>query len=122
MAPPMQFQTEAGRAVKTARIIKTPLPKTYSYLRSRCSDDREFARYLMEADPEIDTEAAGRYTGPTDRALLDARGQLLYAATEVEVVRDQSGREAERRPPVEMPANVDTTDTPGLDGQDVQAP
>ncbi len=54
--PSQQFQAEDGREVKAARIIKSPLHKTYSCIRFRCNDDRELARLLMESDPEIDFE------------------------------------------------------------------
>jgi len=63
---------------------------------------------LLEADPEIDLEAAGRKSGPTDRVLLDSQGQVLYAAAEIEVVLDTNGDEIERRQPVNTPSNVDT--------------
>jgi hypothetical protein len=106
-APSRQFQADDGRLVKAARIIKSPLPKTYSYLRSRCNDDRELARILMESDPDIDYEAAGRKTGPTDRVLLDSDDRVLYAASEIEIVIDSDGDEVERRQPVDTPANID---------------
>ncbi len=105
--PSQQFQAEDGREVKAARIIKSPLHKTYSYIRSRCNDDRELARLLMESDPEIDFEAAGRKTGPSDRVLLDPEDRVLYAASEIEVVIDSDGEEVERRQPVDTPANID---------------
>ena len=107
-APSQQFQAEDGRLVKAARIIKSPLPKSYSYLRSRCTDDKELARILMESDPEIDYEAVGRKTGPIDRVLLDSEDRVLYAASEIEVVLDYDGDEIERRQPVNTPANIDT--------------
>ncbi len=105
--PSQQFQTEDGRFVKAAKIIKSPLPKIYSYLRSRCNDDHELARILMESDPEIDYEAAGRKTGSTDRILLDSDDRVLYAASEIEIVIDSDGEEVERREPVDTPANID---------------
>jgi hypothetical protein len=107
-SPSQQFQTEDGRLVKTAKIIKSPLYKSYSYLCSHCNDDQELARLLMESDPEIDFEAAGKKTGPTDRVLLDSEDRVLYAASEVEVVLDFDGDEIERRQPVDTPANIDT--------------
>ncbi len=107
-ATPIQFQTNDGRLVTAAKIIKSPLSKTYSYLRSHCNNDQELARVLLESDPEIDLEAAGRYTGPTDRVLLDSHDQVLYAASEIEIVLDADGQEIERRPPVKTPANIDT--------------
>ena len=96
-----------GRAVEAARFIKTPLARTYAALCSRCGDGAELADLLIEEDPEIDVETAGRRTGPTDRVLLDPDGNVLYAAAEVEVIRDRDGIEVERRVPTDTPANVD---------------
>lgn len=62
---------------------------------------------IIEEDAEIDLEAAGRRTGPTDRVLLDPDGNVLYAAAEVEVVCDRRGVEVERRAPADTPGNVD---------------
>jgi len=62
----------------------------------------------MEEDPEIDLEATGRRTGPTDRVLLDPEGKVLYAAAQVEVISDRDGVEMERRLPADTPANVDS--------------
>ena len=100
-------QTPDGRRVEPARFIKMPLARTYEALRSRCGDEAEVAELLIEEDPEIDLEATGRRTGPTDRVLLDPDGNVLYAAAEVEMVRDRDGVEVERRLPADTPANVD---------------
>jgi len=105
-APRAQMQTDDGRPVESVRLIKTPMPKTYDALRARCPDDVELAELLIEADPEIDLEAAGRRTGPTDRVLLDPSGNVLYATGEVEVVHDRDGVEVDRRIPTDTPANV----------------
>jgi len=112
-APPLQFQTADGRSAQAAKLIKAPMTKTYSALRSRCADNDELAQLLIEADPEIDMQAAGRKTGPTDRILLDPDGNVLYATSELEVIFDTAGREIERRQPADTPANIDT-DTPLL--------
>jgi len=106
--PSLEYKTMEGQKATAARIIKTPLSKTYSCLRSRCQDDQELARLIMEGDPEIDLEAAGRKTGHTERILLDGQNQVLYAASEIEIVRDSNGQEIERRPPLDTPANIDT--------------
>jgi hypothetical protein len=101
------------RPATAARFIKSPPARSYGALTSspagdtRCLDDTALAELLIEGDPEIDFEAAGRRTGPTDRVLLDPDGNVLYAAAEVEVVCDRRGVEVERRTPVDTPANVD---------------
>jgi hypothetical protein len=101
------MQTADGRPIEATRFIKSPMPKTYDALRARCPDDTEFAELLIEEDPEIDLEAAGRRTGPTDHVLLDPDGRVLYVASEVEVIYDRDGTELDRRLPTDTPANVD---------------
>ena len=101
------LQAADGRAVEATRLIKTPLRRMYDALRARCPDDAELAELLVEEDPEIDLEAAGRRAGPTDRVLLDPDGQVLYATGEVEVLCDRHGVEVERRLPSDTPANAD---------------
>jgi len=101
------LQTPDGRAVEAARFIKAPMSRSYDVLRSRCPDDAELADLLMEEDAEIDFEATGRRTGPTDRVLLDPDGNVLYAAPQAEVVCDRDGIETDRRLPADAPANVD---------------
>ncbi|HUT37526.1 MAG TPA: hypothetical protein VNE39_28865 [Planctomycetota bacterium] len=102
-----KLQTPDGRAVEAARFIKAPMSRSYALLRHRCPDDEELAELLIEEDPEIDLEATGRRTGPTDRVILDPDGNVLYAAAEAEVISDRDGVETERRLPADTPANVD---------------
>ena len=102
-----KLQTLDGRGGEAARFIKAPMSRSYEVLRGRCSDDAELAELLMEEDPEIDFEATGRRTGPTDRVLLDPDGNVLYAAAEAEVICDRDGIETDRRLPADTPANMD---------------
>ena len=106
-SPRPRLQTADGRSVEAARFIKTPVARTYSALHARCADDAELAELLVDEDPEIDLEAAGRRSGPTDRVLLDPEGEVLYATGQVEAVYDRNGVELDRRMPVDAPANVD---------------
>jgi hypothetical protein len=106
-SPALRFQTEDGKTVTSTRIIKSHLTKSYSHILSRCDRDGGIANYLMDADPEIDLEASGRMTGPTNRVLVNSENKVLYAASEVEVIHDKNGYEVERREPVDTPANID---------------
>jgi hypothetical protein len=98
--------TPDGRSAAAVRFIKSPPARMYAALRSHCPDDAALAELIIEEDAEIDLEAAGRRTGPTDRVLLDPDGNVLYAAAEVEVICDRRGVEVERCPPADCPANV----------------
>jgi hypothetical protein len=107
--PATVFSTADGRAVECATLIKSPLPRTFSFLRTVFGEGEELERALIEGDPEIDFEAAGRRTGPTDRILLDPDGKTLHAASEIEVILDDSGAEIERREPSDTLANIDSS-------------
>jgi len=100
-------QTLDGRGMEAAKFIKAPMARTYAVLCSRCGDDAELSELLIEEDPELDLEATGRRTGPTNRVLLDPDGNVLYAAAEVEVICDRDGIEMDRRLPADTLANVD---------------
>jgi hypothetical protein len=101
------FQTSDGRQVRAERLIKSHLQTEYETLRREHPEHRELAQLLINGDPEIDLEAAGRKSGPTDRVFLDADGRLLYATSQIEVLYDSEGFEVQRREPAPMAANID---------------
>jgi len=67
--------------VRFERIIKSPMDRNETTLRRQHQDDDSLARALIDGDPEIDMEAAGRIAGPCDRVWVDPEGEPLYAAT-----------------------------------------
>jgi len=95
-----------GGSVRFERVIKSPMDRSETTLRRQYKDDDSLARALIEGDPEIDMEAAGRISGPCDRVWIDENGSPLYAASLVEIVYGPDGMEKERRAPVDVQANV----------------
>jgi hypothetical protein len=70
------------------------------------------AAQLMEGDPELDLQTAGRLMRDATAVYLDTTGSQPMIATdfkEVEVVYSIDGQEKERRARVFRTANVDTT-------------
>ena len=70
------------------------------------------AAQLMEGDPELDLQTAGRLMRDATAVYLDTTGRQPIIATdfkEVEVVYSIDGQEKERRARVFRTANVDTT-------------
>ena len=88
------------------RIIKSPMDRSESALRRQYLNEDSFVRALIDGDPEIDMEAAGRVAGPCDRVWIDTEGAPLYAAQMVDVIYGPDGSEKERRAPVDVEANV----------------
>ena len=99
-------RTPEGGAVRFERIIKSPMDRCETTLRRQHPDDESLARALLEGDPEIDMESAGRIAGPCDRVWIDPEGELLYSASILEVVHGPDGVEIERQAPVDVEANV----------------
>ena len=101
-----EIRTPDGKPVRFERIIKSPMERSESVLRHQYKDDDLLTRALIEGDPEIDMESAGRIAGPCDRVWTDPDDKPLYAVKLVEIVYGSNGAEKERRTPVEVEANV----------------
>ncbi len=109
--PSANFTDPSGSPVHFARLIKSTVETDHDALLFRYGDPESLARALIDGDPEIDLEAAGREAGPCDRVHVGADGQPLYSARMVEVVVDREGKEITRHKPLETPANL-VPDTP----------
>jgi len=104
--PDSTYTDTSGSPVRFARLIKSTAETDHAALQSRYADPDSLAQALIDGDPEIDLETAGRETGPCDRVWVGADGQPLYSARFIEVAYDQEGNEITRREPVEVPANL----------------
>ena len=99
-------RTPDGGAVRYERIIKSPIDRCETALRRLHLYDDSLARALIDADPELDMESAGRIAGHCDRVWINPEGEPLYSASILEVVYSPDGLEKERRAPAEVEANV----------------
>jgi hypothetical protein len=103
-AAPLGHRDAAGSSVRFCRCIKTTA--TFDSLLRRHGESEALARALVDGDPELDLEAAGRETGSCDRVYLGHDGKPFYSARMLEVIFDCDGREIQRRPPELVPANL----------------
>jgi len=105
--PPEPTYTDiSGAPVRFARLVKSTADNGHDKLLSRFGDPESLSRALIDGDPEINLEAAGREAGPCDRVHVGADGKPLYSARMIEVIHDREGNEIARREPVEVPANL----------------
>ncbi len=101
-----EFRAPDGGPVHFERIIKSPMDRSESVLRRQYKDDDTLARALIDGDPEIDMEVAGRIAGPCDRIWTDPDHKPPYAVKMVEIVYGPDGVEKERRVPINVESNV----------------
>ncbi len=100
------FTDLAGQRLQVARRIKGS-PKTHpSRLVERYPDPDALARALIQGDPEVDLEHAGRETGPCDRVFLNAEGAPLFNPAYQEIRTDAHGVQVARRPWQPRSANL----------------
>lgn len=65
------------------------------------------AKALISGDPEIDREVVGRDVGETQTVFLSGVGEVLHASPSlVEVIFGTDGKERERKPAEDIPANT----------------
>jgi len=109
--PSLRYTDSSNVSVRFTRLLKATESTSYAALLSRYGDPEVLTRALIDGDPEVDMQAAGREAGPCDRVHVGGDGKPLYSASIVEVVHDCEGKEVARREPENIPANL-IPDTP----------
>jgi hypothetical protein len=105
-AAPLGHRDATGAPVRFSRCIKFTADTNFDAL-SRChGEPQALARALVDGDPEIDLEAAGRESGTCDRVYVGHDGKPFYSARMMEVICDRDGKEIQRLPPEMVPANL----------------
>lgn len=95
-----------GHTVSFRRYLACTEDTRGDALAKRLGDD--YARALIEGDPEVDIEHVGRTIGDTNVVYLTASGEFLHSPPAiVEVITAPDGSEKDRRAPVDIESNVD---------------
>lgn len=89
------------RLVKFTAAIDRRLERDY--------DLQQYARALVEGDPDVDMEVTGRKLRRTRRIFVDEAGEIAYHVNLFRVVRNPDGTERERKELLKLPGNVNQT-------------
>jgi len=104
-APPPPPLGKDGARVAFRRYLAANAEGLHDALSTRLGED--YAKALVDGDPEVDLENVGRTIGDTSSVLLSHDGHVLYAAPRlVEILFGPDGAERERRAPVDTEPNV----------------
>ena len=94
-----------GATVVFRRYVAASESGMDAALKARFGTD--YAKQLVEQDPEVDLERVGRLVEQTQTIFLDADGKVMYVDPKfIELVLNADGTEKERRDPVDTVANV----------------
>ncbi len=90
------------------RFISATREQSHEALEKQLGEN--YGQCLIDGDPEINLEQAGRFIDQTQTIYLDGDGETLFVEPEVvEILFDSRGKERERRAPIDTSSNVDVT-------------
>ncbi len=115
--PTVGYADSSNASVRFTRLVKATESTSYAALLSRYGDPDSLARALIDGDPEIDMQAAGREAGFCDRVYVGGDGKPLYSARMIEVMHDREGKETASREPENIPANLVPDTAPRWSGK-----
>ena len=111
-----RYQDTDGQPVRSVRRVRATVDTSADALFAKYPDPDDLSHALIDNDPDIDLEMAGRITGPCDRVHLDGDRHIIYAPSVVEVLHDPDGIETDRRPLSVRPSNLVTASLPVWSG------
>lgn len=101
------WTNQRNQPVHSERLIKATEEYTYAALLKKFDDDdNKLALGLVDGDPEVPFDVAGRRVGPSDRVWIREDGSVLYCARTLMVRTDASGEEVERGDFIDVEATV----------------
>ena len=86
-----------GGDYRSVKVLKQNLGLAFEALSQNYADNTEMGRAIVEADPEIDMEVIGRRISSTQRLYLNQDDKIAYRVNMVEIIKDASGQETQRR-------------------------
>jgi hypothetical protein len=86
-----------ARQAKNVRILKSPIDRDINGLRDRYGGLDKIARALIDSDPEVDIEMAGKFLRDTSRVYVDQSGAIVHKVQQWEIIRNPDGSERDRR-------------------------
>ena len=107
----IRWLDEKNRQAGSVRFIKASVDYDIDVLLKEHGDLNGVSQALIDGDPEIDMENAGRFLTDTSRVYVDNDNAIVRNVRFIEVVRNADGSVREERDRELAPTNI-ATDTP----------
>ena len=95
---------QSGEPKRNVRFLKSVT--SYDDLLKKHGDPVGVGKAIMEGDPDIDIETAGKFLGKTNKLYKTGKGEIAYSVTMMEILRNPDGSEKERRDLSKNLANI----------------
>jgi hypothetical protein len=88
------------------RVLKQNLALAFESLSKNYSDLTQMGNAIIEGDPEIDMELIGKKISGAQKLYLDQNNKIAYRVNMVQIIKDPTGNEKERRDLAKALSNV----------------
>ena len=102
----VRWLDDQGRQASGIRVLKAPIQRGIHFLQKEFGDLESISEALIQGDPEIDIESAGRYLTETSRVYVNEDKRLVHKIHAFEIIRNPDGTERGRRPKRITDANI----------------
>jgi hypothetical protein len=93
-----------GREKRNIQFVKTTVG--IKDLLEKYRDIKKAAEAIIQGDPEINIEEAGRFIGKTSKLYFTSNGGIAYRLSFVQIVYDEKGAEKDRRDFSKLPQSI----------------
>ena len=97
---------ENGEDYINTKVLKHNLALGFDAISKNYANLTEMGEALIEGDPEIDMETAGKKISGTQKLYLDKNGKIAYRVNMVQIIKDPFGEEKDRRDLSKAMSNV----------------
>lgn len=95
-----------GQDYISVKVLKQSLALAFETLRENYTDVEDMGQAIIDSDPEIDMELIGKRVGKTHKLYLDQNNQIAYCVNMVQIIKDSTGEEIQRRELTKAASNV----------------
>ena len=94
----VRWVDQKGRQASSVRVIKSTIATDLESLLTKHGDIDQVAEALVQSDPEIELENAGRILENTSRVYIDKNQRMVHKVAFFEIIHHPDGTQRERRP------------------------
>ena len=97
---------DSGQDYISVSVLKQSLALAFESLRDNYADLNELGQAIIDSDPEIDMELIGKRVTRSNKLYLDQNNRIAYRVNMVQIIKDPSGAEIQRRDLTKAASNV----------------
>jgi hypothetical protein len=102
----IRWVDEQSRQAGSIRLLKAPIDRELDGLVAKFGGLPQVGTAILDGDPEVDLENAGRMLKETSRVYVNPKGEVIHQVTFWEVLRNPDGSQRERRLQKNAEANL----------------